>query len=266
MVVGTGLDGINGNEGGKHLDSRRYLIFFVALLLSGWILEGLPDDVSAQLKSVANTSQHEEKETMNEEFVFEVLKSFQGSLYDQELQRWKGTISPPKEWLKPHKDSDDWRTAVTAMILIGWIEHGPMYNELLANLDAEDIESAGRSAAGLNLIWDKYRHLAETKFKKDILPLCWEVILKHSTSWPNWKVVTFFRMMEAVPHEDSLEPLIWFIENTDNDALSYSAVKSLARLKKEIVAPRLKQSESINVRIRTRLEDALEELEDASTP
>ena len=54
-----------------------------------------------------------------------------------------------------------------------------------------------------------------------------------------WKQVTVLRMVEVVPHPDSLEPLIWYMENTPDPAMAHSAAMALLQLPRELVEKRL---------------------------
>jgi hypothetical protein len=199
-------------------------------------------------------------------FELGILTSSAGRLYDEALQRWLGPLSADRSTLERLAHSPDWRPAVTAKILLGWIDRGPEYRELLAMMDSENVEAAGRMVAGLHPILLKYRNLAATKYGPGVLPLCWEASLKHAEEWPHWKVVAFFRMMEAVPHPDSLEPLLWFLETTRDDALAHSAGKALAQLPRESVEPRLAELTASGARLRVRAEGVAREIRGVIRP
>ena len=217
------------------------------------------------------------------ELELEVLKSLEGKPYDEAWKRWlgpskngapsapgpgplSGVLTSGRDRLLAHAKSEDWRTAVTSQIILGWIDHGADYEKLLSMLDGENVQAAGRTAAGLSTIWNKYRAIAQRDFKENILPLCWEVILKHSTDWPAWKVTTFFRILQVTPDARSLEPLFWFLESTANDAMAHDAAKAIARLGRDVVTPRLAKAKATSARLSARMEDVGLELDDAAAP
>lgn len=144
-------------------------------------------------------------------------------------------------------------------IQLGRAEHGAAYERLLAQLDGEDLLSAGRSAAGLHSIWSKYQGIARRDFQLSILPLCWEVLL-HSAAWPAWKVTVFLRILWVTPDARSLAPLLWFLEYTPDAALAHDAARAIAVLGRAVVAPCLPKTG--DQRLQARLDDVAAELAD----
>jgi hypothetical protein len=127
----------------------------------------------------------------------------------------------------------DWRRRVHAAILQGWIDHAALYRQVLHELDQVDPAREHRTLLGMPRVWNRYADQARDDYKQAILPLCWEVLLKFGDLWPAWKVMTFLRMIGAVPHADSVEVILVYmqdvapIDGLENAALT---LRDLARV------------------------------------
>jgi hypothetical protein len=204
-----------------------------------------------------------EKPHMNEWFEFEALKALTGAPYEAARRKWQTALVPERARLAALAADHDWRTATQARILIGWIDHGAEYDTLLQRLDAEDVQRAGRTAAGLSSIWDRYQREAATRLRETVLPLCWESLLKHADDWPSWKLIAFVRMLVGVPHVASAEPLIWFLEHADDEPVARTATQALARLPRDAALAALARAAADGDRVRSRVHDAVEDVKRA---
>lgn len=174
---------------------------------------------------------------------FEQAKRLAGPAYDAHRDALlKGTQDLDAKLLA-YRQSHPWQTAITAAMLDGWRKHTALYKSVLHELNSIDIDWERKKVSGIAGIWEAFALRAHQEYKTDILPLCWEVILKHAADWPPWKVITFLRMMEAVPDEQSVEPLIAFLETAPDAAMQDVAAQTLKR------QPSIKAREAIRARL-----------------
>jgi hypothetical protein len=131
--------------------------------------------------------------------------------------------------LQAERERPAWRSQIFAEILAGWRNHRDMYESVLAELDAVDVAWESKKVTGISGVWDRFALRAQREYQAAILPLCWEVLLARDEEWPDWKVVTFLRMLEAVPDDRSIEPLIAFVETTRPPALRGVGADALSR-------------------------------------
>ena len=164
------------------------------------------------------------------------------------------------ERLKARRASKDWRTALTARVLQGWLDHAQVYRKFLADMDSVDIENERRSVAGVARVWDGFARLARTKLKLRALPLAWEIVLKRSDDWAAWKVITALKILWVVPHKLSVDPVLWVIDSNQN--LRDVAARTLAHLPREAVRKQVVAAKARHEAIAGALGDALEEMDD----
>ena len=117
-------------------------------------------------------------------------------------------------------------------------EHG-FYSDIMSQLDAVDFERERKTAVGIARIWDMYALRTQRDYHEKILPLAWEVIIKFHDAWPNWKVVAFLHMIGAAPVEESIEPVLYLLEEAEDPLLKSAASQTLAKLPREAVNKRL---------------------------
>lgn len=176
---------------------------------------------------------------------FEETQRLAGSAYDAHRDTLLKSTQDLEAKLLAYRQSQAWQTAITATILDGWRKHAALYQSVLNELNSIDIDWERKKVTGIAGIWEAFALRAHQEFKTDILPLCWEVILKHGADWPQWKVITFLRMMEAVPDERSVEPLIAFLETATDTAMQDVAAQTLKR------QPGVKAREAIRTRLQS---------------
>jgi hypothetical protein len=159
---------------------------------------------------------------------FETLIDLTGEAY---RARRDALLSTPdlKAKLALQPTDSPWKPRLAAAILQGWLEKKSLYEGVLKELDAIDISWERQKVTGIAGIWERFALRAHREYHSDILPLCWEVVLKHGEDWPDWKVITFLRMMDVVPNERSVEPLIHFIESSPSPKLTDVGRDSLSR-------------------------------------
>ncbi len=128
------------------------------------------------------------------------------------------------------------------MILAGWASHRDMYDQVLAELDAVDIAYIGQTRDGIVAnVRDVFAWKAANVYKSAILPLCWEALLKYRNEWPDWKVITFLRMLralayavpDAIPDEGLAEALMEFAEGFNDGVARNLAERILDKLRKD---------------------------------
>jgi hypothetical protein len=126
-------------------------------------------------------------------------------------------------------------TATHARILLGWNTHAALYRQVLQELEAVDFEHARKTASGIAGVWDDFAFAAADEWQTAVLPLCWEVLLKRQDDWPDWQVVTFLRMVAAVPDVRSRPAVAWLAEH-GKESLRRDAREALAKLPQEEAA------------------------------
>lgn len=176
---------------------------------------------------------------------FEQAKLLAGPAYDAHRDALLNSTPDLEAKLLAYRQGQPWQTPITAAMLDGWRKHAALYKSVLDELNSIDIEWERKKVTGMAGIWEAFALRAHQEFKTDILPLCWEVILKHAADWPQWKVITFLRMMEAVPDERSVDPLISFLETASDAAMQDVAAQTLKR------QPTLKAREAIRRRLQS---------------
>ncbi len=172
-------------------------------------------------------------------------------------------LDQPKELtnvIKTNASSTQWPDRIHAGILNGWSQHRDMYLSILKELDAVDVEMESKTVVGISRIWDAYALRAKEKYGSAVLPLAWEVILKFESSWPDWKVITFFYMIGAVPDVQSIDPMVWVLERTDSSLIRQIAGKTLAKLPKEEVTGQMQQLSEKSVHILQVIDNTLYEM------
>ncbi len=194
-------------------------------------------------------------------FEFEVLQAVRGELYTIKRDEWLASVPHLEERLEPYLESGAWREAVFARILLGWLKHAPVYRDLLADLAAVDAAQEARRAVGLGQVWDDFARRAADHPPARILPLCWEAILEYPGVWPEWKVVTFLRMLRAVPHVRSVEPLLAYLEGSTQYRQMKNAGLALAAIPQQDVAARLELYRSKHADMVQVLVEAAEDME-----
>jgi hypothetical protein len=174
----------------------------------------------------------------------EVLKQLAGAPYERARDALLQSRDLPSRLAATPPFPGDWRDTITRLILGGWSKHAPLYRRVLAELDAVNVEHESRKITGISGVWEAFAAKAETEYKADILPLCWEVLLKHAGDWPDWKLIAFLRATAAVPAPDSVDPVIAFLESTDDAQLQDVAGQTLLKLPKDAVEPRVQRAQA----------------------
>lgn len=164
---------------------------------------------------------------------FAALLGLRGDPYAQQRDRVLADHAGLATHMLAQLADPDWRRRIHAVIVQGWIDHGALYRQVLGELDQVDPAREHRTLLGMRRIWNLYAARARDVYKEKILPLCWEVLLKYGDSWPAWKVTTFLYMISVVPHAESVEVmLVYMQEVAPLDALEDAAVtlRDLARV------------------------------------
>lgn len=196
---------------------------------------------------------------------FDVLLEVTGRTYDTRRDALLHSVDDLNARLEPYAKRD-WRSATMSRVLTGWSAHGALYRRVLADLDSVDVAKESRKVSGMSAVWDQFADAAATQFKTDILPLCWEALLKHGDDWPAWKLVAILRATAAVPVAESVKPVLWFLEHTSEPQLQDVAGQTLQKLPKQAAEPSVHQSEDRLARIVEILRAARSRLRGPDTP
>jgi hypothetical protein len=170
-----------------------------------------------------------ENKKMTHEAEFDALCGMTGKAYDTARDHLLASTPELPPLLDERAAKKDWHIARTADILRGWSQHNAKYKKFLAELDAVDVQTARKTAAGVSGIVYRFVNLAKAEYKSEGLPLWWEALLKHSHEWEPWRVEIILRILDEIPDSRSVEPLLWYIETTDRDPYRELAARALTR-------------------------------------
>lgn len=184
----------------------------------------------------------------NQSFDFEALKWITGPLYTKKRDEWLASTRDARLILLRHQQDKDWRTSITATILLGWLEHRSEYEALVRELDQVEWEKIEQKP-GWKSVWETYakRVRDNPQLGEMLLHLCWEVVLKRHGEWRHGTTVAFFEMLRERPDERSIEPLFWYLQNVARDQTERDlAARALARtpvepLKRRVARLRIDQ-------------------------
>jgi hypothetical protein len=176
---------------------------------------------------------------MAQSVAFEALAQLRGRIYVAERNRFFQNQQEVIGSVQTYLQSDNWQIRTQARILQGWVSEHAFYTNLIAQLDAVNFERERKTAVGISRIWDMYALRAQQEYQHKVLPLCWEVVTKQHADLPAWKVVTFLHMIGAVPTEESIEPVVYLLEESSDPLLRAAAGQTLAKLPREAVKGRL---------------------------
>jgi hypothetical protein len=164
------------------------------------------------LKTYADVNKEVKK--MDQEMEWEILKALKGEFYTKKREKIISSTPDLRKQLEIHLQSDSREDVIQARIILGWDDYKDVYLQLFTEFDSIDPDLEKKKVAGMNRIWDGYALKAKNEYKKSILPLCWEMLLKNVNIIEKWKIITFIYMTCAVPDELSLHVLQQFIETT----------------------------------------------------
>lgn len=213
-------------------------------------------DVNAGYPADSGKNNLMKGDEMNDVRLFLIARA-QGDLYQKEKEKLLSSAEYVSALLEESRDSDQWEDHIAASIIDGWHKHGKLYEIVLGEIESIDAEKYRQTVKGIEDVWDTYSVKAFNNYKKDILPLCWEMILKFGNQYEEWKIITFLYMISALPDERSIEPVMHLIENTDKEELRRRAAKAISFLPKNAVRSRLQQSEEKSSKIMKAVKDAL---------
>lgn len=165
-----------------------------------------------------------------------ILRVAKGALYKK--RRDALLAAPPatlRSSLEQLSTSPDAAQATTTSILVGWMDHRPLYEAILAELDAVDVGTVGASQVGFEMVWRKFNERAARTWKHAVLPLCWEEITRFASGAPDWRISTFLSMIRAVPDVRSVEPVFAALEAAEKHSLAEVYAATLRTLPPEPV-------------------------------
>lgn len=168
-----------------------------------------------------------------------VLRTLESGLYEPHRDALVAMRDDPKLGALLALDADhaDWPRAMTARVVQGWQQHGGLYRSVLDELDGVDVDQVLATATGMPSVWDEFRRRAVEDYREGILPLCWERVVKYGRLAPSWKTTVFARMMEAVPHERNVPPLLHCLSHSDDYSVQDECAQALRAQPPEVMQP-----------------------------
>jgi hypothetical protein len=258
--VGIGLDLIPIMVKSRRMSQTLKYLVVTLLIVAGFFIK---QTISYSDANLSETSVRTKEPTpMDLTIQFSILTQVDKDAY---LHQRNMLLSNPQELgplLASYRGSEDWTLRGHAAILAGWQQNRNMYIRIIQELDAINVEQESKTVVGISRVWDAFALKTEKEYGRAVLPLAWEVILKFSGYWPDWKTITFLRMIAAVPDAESIEPVVHLLENTSSESLRQVAGQTLTHLPKDLVKRRFQQITDKHAAIKTVIDDALYEMEE----
>jgi hypothetical protein len=179
-------------------------------------------------------------------FDFEALKFMIGPAYTQKRDAFLRETPEVRTRLSRLRNDRDWRTRITASILLAWLDHGRVYEKLLRDMEEQNWASG---SANVNDLHEAYAERIERELGLEgYLPLCWEMFLKRYPEWEFVRRFAFVLLIEIHPDERSLDPLFDHVRRapeltSDEQAIRESAF-ALRRMPKAELGRRLRRLKS----------------------
>jgi hypothetical protein len=153
------------------------------------------------------------------EFDFEALKWVSGPLYTRKRDEWLTLVPDARARLARYEQDRDWRTSVTALILLGWLDHRSAYEALFPEIEESFRRLKPGNIMGNNVVWGAYgdRARLEPEFAGMVFPLCLEVLLKRHRELAFHMMRTFLEMLQQMKDERAIEPVLWYMQNVAQD-------------------------------------------------
>jgi len=173
-------------------------------------------------------------------FELEALKYLDGPLYTKHRDAWLRNTPNAGEVLRLQEQQPDWRTKVTARILLTWLDHRTEAERLLDDVDHVDWGRERRKVSGSAPVPDDRRTWGSEhpELHGLLLPLCWEAALKRRKEWHENKRWIFFAMMQRAADELTLEVLFWYLQViADSRSEQALALSGLRRMPPAMVKP-----------------------------
>lgn len=214
------------------------------------------------LQAATLTPIPKEKTMMDQTLQFTMLTQLSGDAYLSQRNDLLSSRIDMQGFVPLQKVALPWQNNIQAKVLIGWQQHQALYVSVIHELSAIDPEAESKTVAGISRIWNMYGLKTSKEYQEDILPLAWEVILKLHNNWPEWKVVTFLHMLAAQPDEASVTPVIWLMENTQNETIREFAGFTLSKLPKRASEAGMLSITQKHIAIQAVIDNALYEMND----
>ena len=171
---------------------------------------------------------------------FELLQTLTGRPYLEMRDKLLQSPDLPRR-LREAEQAPGWKPQLHRRILEGWLADRPLYERVLADLNAVDIDRERRANSGVSGVWTMFAGNARLVYKVPVLPLCWEGMMKYRGVMEDWKQMAFLRMASALPNALSVEPMIAFLcGETDPGAADFAA-RMLEVLPREAAIPAIER-------------------------
>lgn len=169
------------------------------------------------------------------------LSLLKGGQYLDLRNEFLNTAPPLPEYSKPLSEHDV-RYRVQYMILHGWQNNAPLYNQINAELDDVNTDWLKKTNNGFFPVWNKFAKQTQENWKTDALPYAWETLIKLDDTMDEWRIVNSVFMIEGHPHETSIDPLLLAIhlEQDESDYANY--FEALRKLPKPALQARLNET------------------------
>ncbi|MBN1603625.1 MAG: hypothetical protein JW915_18585 [Chitinispirillaceae bacterium] len=213
----------------RHIYDMRlvlcYLIFVLITVLTGQCNSELKSSATGKLKegnisSNAKNSDNNNKmiikeHKMNSSQWMAALCSSQGDHYVKLREALLLDSMALEEFLsKKPSASDTSNTEIHYEIISGWKNNGEKFKNYLSEIESIDFETEKKKVTGVPGVWRAYANKAKREYGELIIPLCWEVLLKHGREWESWVINIFLTAIEYIPDHKSIGPLIQYMDVT----------------------------------------------------
>lgn len=171
----------------------------------------------------------------------EVLRAIRGGLYARRRDRALSAGVSFTEVRAQARAQPDRRLEITAAILAGWQEDRDRYEAFERALDGIDLAAAGRTVTGIGPAVRAVVERAREEHGEKLLPYCWERVVKLAEHVPEWKWRACFDYVAGLPHEASIEPMLWCVDEAPDPYVRDGAHQTLVALISLVAKGRLQE-------------------------
>jgi hypothetical protein len=171
----------------------------------------------------------------------EVLRAIRGPLYARRRDRALSAGVSFTEVRAQASAQPDRRLEITAAFLAGWQEDRDRYEAFDRALDGIDLAAEGRKITGIKPAVRAVVEEAREEHGEKLLPYCWERVVKLAEQAPPWRWGACFDYVAALPHEASIEPMLWCVDEAPDPYVRDGAHQTLVALISLVAKDRLQE-------------------------
>lgn len=153
--------------------------------------------------------------------------------------------------------ANDPRFKTQYLILKGWQDNTALYRAMESELDAVNADFIGRTAAGFNQIYNRFARRTQSDWKAKALPFAWEVMLKFQNTQASWRITNAVFMLQAFPHEDSVDALAIAIHSKSRGSMNAFLRETLEKMPQDALEDRIAETGPFYDHVRPALKEAL---------